>query len=217
MIRDDRPILDQAGFARRLRPGVRPALLVVDLSRGFTDPDCLVGSDLTAVVEATSRLIDVARDVSRPVIFTTIEYQDDLMDAGVWLEKAPGMRVLTAESGWGEIDPRLPRRPDDPVLVKKGASAFFGTNLPAVLASQQVDTLVICGATTSGCVRASVVDGMQHGYRCFIPRQCVGDRAPRAHEANLLDIDAKYGDVVDVEDARVCLEDPAAWRGEVSP
>lgn len=210
MDRDEQGTLDRAGFSRRLAPGSRPALLVVDLSKGFTDPACPVGSDLTAVVEATSELIVTARGSNAPVIFTTIYYQEGLADGGVWLEKAPGLGVLTEASGWGEIDSRLPREPGDPVIVKKGASAFFGTNLSAVLAAQRVDTLVVCGATTSGCIRASVVDAVQYGYRCWVPRECVGDRVSGPHEANLFDIDAKYGDVVTFEQARRYLADPEA-------
>jgi nicotinamidase-related amidase len=203
---DDETILEQAGFSRRLGPGKRPAVLVVDLSKGFTDPDSPVGSDLSEVVSETARVIEAARAAGHPVVFTTIEYLEGGEDGGVWLEKAPGLRALTAESGWGEIDPRLPRAPRDPVLVKKGASAFFGTNLAGILASWQVGTLVVCGATTSGCVRASVVDAVQYGYRCLVPRESVGDRVVGPHESNLFDIDAKYGDVVAVDEALAYLE-----------
>jgi N-formylmaleamate deformylase len=207
---DDQAILDRAGFGARVRRGGQPALLVVDLSRGFTDPDSPVGSDLTAAVEATSSLIRVAHAGGIPVIFTTIQYQEGGRDGGVWLEKAPGLAALTTDSGWGEIDPRLPRRAEDPVIVKKGASAFFGTNLSAILSSMGINTLVVCGATTSGCVRASVVDGVQFGYRCLVPRECVGDRTTEPHAANLFDIDSKYGDVIGVAEARAYLEDPGA-------
>lgn len=211
--RDEQGILDRAGFSQRLTPGSRPALLVVDLSRGFTDPSCPPGFDLSAVIEATSELIVTARGSKIPVIFTTIYYQDSLADVGVWLEKVPGLGVLTEASGWGEIDSRLPREPEDLVMVKKGASAFFGTNLNSLLAAQRVDTLVVCGATTSGCVRTSVVDAMQYGYRCWVPRECVGDRVSGPHEANLFDIDTKYGDVVTLEQARSYLADPEAFAG----
>lgn len=211
---EDTEILNEAGFSRRIGAGARPALLVVDLSTGFTDPDCPVGSDLSDVVAATAQLVDAAHEAGQPVVFTTIVFQENLRDGGVWLEKAPGLGVLTEESGWGEIDSRLRRRPEDSVITKKGASAFFGTNLAGVLASLAVDTLVVCGATTSGCVRASVVDAVQYGYRCLVPRECVGDRAAGPHDATLFDIDAKYGDVVAAQDAREYLHTAAAGLKE---
>ena len=107
---------------------------------------------------------------------------------------------------WVEIDPRLERRDDETVVLKKGASAFFGTNLASILVSQQVDSVVLCGATTSGCVRATAVDLLQFGWPTLVPRECVGDRARAPHEANLFDIQAKYADVVTLEDALRYLE-----------
>jgi maleamate amidohydrolase len=104
-----------------------------------------------------------------------------------------------------ELDPRLGRRAHETLIVKKGASALFGTNLTAILTARGIDTIVLCGATTSGCVRATAVDLLQSGYPTIVPRECVGDRAPAAHEANLIDIDAKYADVVSLESALGCL------------
>jgi nicotinamidase-related amidase len=105
-----------------------------------------------------------------------------------------------------EIDPRLERREDETVVSKKGASAFFGTNLVAILVSQGIDTVVLCGATTSGCVRATSIDLLQNGYPTLVPRECVGDRAQAPHEANLFDIQAKYADVVSLEEALAYVE-----------
>ena len=104
-----------------------------------------------------------------------------------------------------EIDPRLDRREDEPVVLKKGASGFFGTNLASILVSQGVDTVILCGATTSGCVRATAIDLLQYGWPTLVPRECVGDRAQAPHDANLFDIQAKYADVVPVEDALAYL------------
>jgi nicotinamidase-related amidase len=194
---------ERAGFGAPVRRGVRPGIVVVDLSRGFTEPQWPTGTDLTEVVTATKRLVDAARAIAAPVVYTTIAFDPAEADgsAYAWLDKAPGLRVLRSGSELVDIDPRLPRRPDDPLIVKKGASAFFGTHLAATLTSLRVDTVVICGATTSGCVRASVVDAVQSGFPVLVPRDCVGDRAPGPHDANLFDIDAKYGDVIDLEDA----------------
>ena len=114
---------------------------------------------------------------------------------------------------WVEIDPRLGRREDEPLIVKKGPSAFFGTNLASILVSQRVDTVILCGATTSGCVRATAVDLLQYGWPTIVPRECVADRAQAPHEANLFDIQAKYADVVPVEDALAYLESVPAKVG----
>jgi maleamate amidohydrolase len=199
-------IYERARLGQSVTLGTRPAVLVVDFSRGFTDPECTLGSDLTREVEATSRLLAVARERGIPVIFTTIGFEPNLKDASLWLEKLPALEDLILGSKWVEIDPRLERREDETVILKKGPSAFFGTNLPSILISQGVDTVVLCGATTSGCVRASAIDLLQYGYPTLVPRECVGDRAQEPHEANLVDIQAKYADVVSAEEALSYLE-----------
>jgi maleamate amidohydrolase len=201
-----REIYERARLGQSVTLGTRPAVLVVDFSRGFTDPECTLGSDLTREVEATSRLLAVAREREIPVIFTTIGFEPNLKDASLWLEKLPALEDLIVGSKWVEIDPRLERREDETVILKKGPSAFFGTNLPSVLISQGVDTVVLCGATTSGCIRASAVDLLQYGYPTLVPRECVGDRAQGPHEANLVDIQAKCADVISVEEALSYLE-----------
>jgi maleamate amidohydrolase len=199
-------IYERARLGQSITPGSRPAVLVVDFSRGFTDPECTMGSDLTSEVEATTRVLAAAREKGLPVIFTTIGFEPNLKDGSLWLQKAPGLADLQVGGKWVDIDPRLERAEDEVVILKKGASAFFGTNLPSVLVSQDVDTIVLCGATTSGCIRATAVDLLQYGYPTLVPRECVGDRAQGPHEANLIDIQAKYADVVPVEDALSYLE-----------
>ena len=201
-----REIYERARLGQSVTLGTRPAVLVVDFSRGFTDPESTLGSDLTREVEATNRVLAVARERGIPVIFTTIGFEPNLKDASLWLEKLPALEELIVGSKWVEIDPRLERREDETVILKKGPSAFFGTNLPSVLISQGVDTVVLCGATTSGCIRASAIDLLQYGYPTLVPRECVGDRAQEPHEANLVDIQAKYADVVSVEEALSYLE-----------
>lgn len=194
---------EQAGFGAPVRRGRRPAIVVVDLSRGFTEPAFPAGSDLTAVVSATARLIEAGRGAGVPVVFTTIAYTPAEADgpAVTWLQKATGMRTLREGTPAVDIDPRLPMRTEDLLIVKKGPSAFFGTTLAAALVGQGCDTVLLCGATTSGCVRATAVDAVQSGFPVLVPRDCVGDRASGPHEANLFDIQAKYGDVVDLDDA----------------
>lgn len=194
---------ERAGFGAPVRRGSRPAIVVVDLARGFTEDAFPSGADLTDVVAATGELIEAGRPAGVPVLYTVIAYTPAEAEGTfvTWLDKARGMRELAEGSAAVELDPRLPVRPSDPVLVKKGASAFFGTSLAASLVGLGCDTVLICGATTSGCVRATAVDAVQSGFPVLVPRECVGDRAEGPHEANLFDIQAKYGDVVPLCDA----------------
>ena len=210
---ETREIYERARLGQSVSLGARPAVLVVDFSRGFTDPESTMGSELTREVEATNRLLAAAREREIPVIFTSIGFEPNLKDGSLWLEKAPGLGELIIGSKWVEIDPRLERRDEETVILKKGASAFFGTNLPSILVSHGVDTIVMCGATTSGCIRATAVDLLQYGYPTLVPRECVGDRAQAPHEANLVDIQAKYADVVSIEDALAYIESVSRKAG----
>ena len=205
-----RQVYDAARLGQSVTLGERPAVLVVDFSCGFTDPECALGSELTAEVEATRRLLDEAREKGLPVIFTTIGFEPSLKDAALWVEKAPALADLQIGGRWVEIDPRLERREEEPVVLKKGASAFFGTNLASILFAQRVDSVILCGATTSGCIRATAIDLLQYGFPTLVPRECVGDRAQAPHEANLFDIQAKYADVVSLEDALAYVESVSA-------
>jgi nicotinamidase-related amidase len=193
--------------------GSRPAVLVVDFSCGFTDPESTLGSDMTEAVEATKRLLDPARAKGLPVVFTTIGYEPSLKDGGLWLQKVPSLGDLQIGGRWVEIDPRLEPREDETIVLKKGASAFFGTNLPSILISQGVDSVILCGATTSGCIRATAIDLLQYGYPTLVPRECVADRAQAPHEANLFDIQAKYADVVSLDEALDYVESVPATVG----
>lgn len=189
------------GLGGRLRPGARPAVVVIDLIRGFTDPTCPPGSDLGPVLPATRQVLDAARAVRAPILFTSVAFTPAELDTTLWLAKMPAMRALRADSPWVEVDERLAPRPEEPVLTKRAASGFHGTDLAARLSASGADSLVLCGATTSGCVRASAIDACALGIPTFVPRQCVGDRAAGPHEANLLDIDAKYADVINLDRA----------------
>ena len=201
-----RRVYAAARLGEKVSLGERPGVLVVDFSCGFTDPASALGADMTAEVEATRRLLDAAREKGLPVAFTTIGFEASGKDGGLWLEKAPALRDLELGGRWVEIDPRLDRREDETVVVKKGASGFFGTNLASILVSQRVDTVILCGATTSGCVRATAIDLLQYGWPTLVPRECVGDRAQAPHEANLFDIQAKYADVVPVAEVLAYVE-----------
>ena len=185
------------GFGGRGGYGRRPALIVVDMTLGFTDPESPLACDLEEPVANIQRLLETARRAEIPVVFTTVAYREsDKLTAAAFIDKVPALLALEAGSRWAEIDPRISPRQTEPVLDKLFASAFYGTGLPSLLAAAGVDTLIVTGASTSGCVRATAVDALQYGYRPIVPREAVGDRNPDAHEANLYDIDAKYGDVV---------------------
>ena len=191
----------ERGFGLKMGFGRRPALIVIDLLKAFTDPRRMLGADLDAQIEATRPLLEVAHARDMPVLFSTVRYDDaDLRDAGIWSLKQKGTVTLKADTDGWQIDPRLDFRPTDSLLVKKYASCFFGTDLVPRLNSRGVDTLVITGCTTSGCVRATAVDAVQNGFRPMVVREAVGDRSRPAHEQSLFDLDAKYADVVSLEE-----------------
>jgi nicotinamidase-related amidase len=198
------------GFAGRVGFGERPAVLVVDLIRGFTDQGCPLASDLDHEVLATRDILRAARAAGALVVLSTAGYDDRLEDAGVWGRKIPSNEWLRAGSPWVEMDPRLEPDERDHVLVKKYASCFFGTDLVSRLVSRNVDTVIITGCSTSGCVRASAVDCCSSGFRTIVVGDAVGDRAPLSHRASLFDIDAKYGDVVESAQVVAYLERLAA-------
>ena len=179
--------------------GQRPALVLVDMIRGFTDPACALGSESTAVVDANRKLLQAFRERKLPVFFTTVIYRD-AEQAKVFRQRVPALNVLTPDSPWVRIDERLAPLPGETIVEKLFASAFFGTELDRLLRAQEVDSLVVTGMTTSGCVRATAVDGLQHGYRVVVPREAVGDRNAAAHAANLFDLNAKYADVFELDE-----------------
>jgi maleamate amidohydrolase len=201
------------GFGGRGGFGRRPALAVIDMTLGFTDPESPLACDLEGPVKNIRRLLEAARGAEIPIVFTTIAYREsDKLTAAAFIDKVPALLTLRAGTRWAEIDPRIAPRETEPVLNKLFASGFFGTGLSSLLTAAGVDTLVITGASTSGCVRASAVDALQYGFRPVVPREAVGDRNPDAHEANLYDVDAKYGDVVPVGQVLEYLETIGAAR-----
>lgn len=193
-------------FGAEMGFGDRPALLVIDLINAFTDPETNLGSNVDDVVTQADRLLTAFRDRALPRYFTTVAYEESYGDAGVWIRKVPALRELELGTPAVRIDERIAPQGDERVILKKYASAFFGTDLATELVGAGVDTLVLAGVTTSGCIRATAIDGIQHGYRVVVPRDAVGDRAAGPHQANLFDIDAKYGDVVTTDDVVAHLE-----------
>jgi maleamate amidohydrolase len=199
--KDDEEFFRQRGFGLKIGFGERPAVIVIDMLKGFTDAAMPLGSNLDREIEAQKPLLKIAHDRAIPVIFSTVMYHEaDIRDAGIWGLKQKGALTLTAGSEAVKIDPRLDMRPSDSLLVKRYASCFFGTDLVPRLTSRRIDTLILVGCTTSGCVRATAVDAVQNGFRPMVVREAVGDRSAAAHEQSLFDLNAKYADVVSLDE-----------------
>jgi maleamate amidohydrolase len=193
--------LKQRGFGRRIGFGKTPAVIVIDFMRGFTDSDLPLGSNLDSQLAATARLLDAARKTAIPIYFTVVWYDEEgFADAGIWLIKSAGQSSLKVGSPAVELDARLGRRPEEAMILKKYASSFFGTDLISRLTARRVDTVILVGCTTSGCVRATAVDALQHGFRPMVVKEGVGDRLAAAHEQSLFDMQLKYADVVSLDE-----------------
>lgn len=197
---DDDVSYDTDEFGGSVGLGDQPALLVVDLINAFTDPESGLGTDFDDVLARAEQLLDAFRTHDLPRYFTTVAYEESYGDAGRFIEKVPALRELRLDTEAVAVDEQIAPEDSERVILKKYASAFFGTDLETELTTHRVDTLVLAGVTTSGCIRATAVDSLQHGYRTIIPADAVGDRAEGPHRANLFDIDAKYGDVVTTDD-----------------
>lgn len=185
--------------------GARPALLLVDLIESFTDPDCALGCAADGVVEANRHLLRAFRDKGLPVVFTTVVYHDE-RQARVFRDRVPALEILRPGTRWVNIDERVAPAPGEAIFEKSWASAFFRTGLDGYLRGRGVDSLVVSGLSTSGCVRATVVDGLQHDYRIVVAAEAVGDRNEDAHRANLFDMNAKYADVLDLQQVLTMIE-----------
>ena len=166
---------------------------------GFTDPDCPLGTACPEVVAANRQLLEAFRALDLPVFFTTVVYHNE-QQAQVFRRKVPALNVLQPDSHWVKVDPALAPLDSEVLIEKQWASAFFDTDLHQQLAALGADSLVVTGLTTSGCVRASAVDALQHNYQVVIAEEAVGDRNSEAHRANLFDLNAKYADVQPIEE-----------------
>ncbi|MGI9408518.1 MAG: isochorismatase family protein [Hyphomicrobiaceae bacterium] len=181
--------------------GSRPAVLVIDFIRAYTTVGApFFGQGVVDAVAHSRPLLEAARKAQVPVIYTKVLYHPSGIDGGLFVKKVPALRMLVEGEPLAEIDPSIPPEPEDLVIIKNYPSPFFGTSLNSTLMGLGIDTLILIGCSTSGCVRAGAIDAVQYGYRVVVPRECVGDRHDGPHDANLFDINAKYGDVVSTED-----------------
>lgn len=210
---DAKNFFEKRGFGQPIGFGKSPALLVIDVMKAFTDESFPLGSCMDNEVLQICSLLKTARKVRIPIIFTSVQYdKQDLKNAGLWIKKIKGNEDLLVGTPTVEIDTRLNVQENEHLLIKKYASCFFGTDLIPKLNYYRVDTLIICGCTTSGCVRATAVDAISYGYRPIIGKEAVADRSESAHRQSLQDLALKYADVVSVKTINSFLEAEYAGR-----
>lgn len=188
-------------FQNRIGFGRKAAVLSIDFIDFYTQPGApFFGQGVVDAVEASVPLYAAARRAGLPVIYTKVVYDEAGSEGGMFVKKVPALRAFTADNPLANFDARVMPEAGDIVLVKHHSSAFFGTPLSTMLRVLECDTVIVTGCSTSGCVRATAVDGVSHGFRVIVPAECVGDRHPAPHEAALFDMNAKYGDVLPVAD-----------------
>lgn len=192
-------------FDGRLPFGQRPALLLVDLVEAYLQPGSPLYAGIESTLDSAIRMTAAARAAGIPIVFTNVEYQPGGADGGVFYRKVPALKVFEQGSPLGAFPPALSPQDSDLVITKRYASAFFATHLAATLTALGVDTVLICGTSTSGCIRATALDACQHGFLPFVVRDACGDRHHAPHEANLFDLQAKYAEVVSEHEALALL------------
>ncbi|MBC2769005.1 isochorismatase family protein [Pusillimonas minor] len=198
---DDEAFFAARGFGVKIGFGKRPAVLVIDLTKGFTDAQRPLGADLSSQITVANEIITSAKNKEVPVIFTAVRYDNpNLIDAGIWAMKQKGVASLLASGDGHELDERLSANEQDIRLYKKYASCFWGTDLLSMLINLNVDTVIMVGTSTSGCVRATAVDACQAGFRPMVVEEGVGDRSEASHRQSLFDLNAKYADVVSLRE-----------------
>lgn len=199
-------IMDKSGYNGVLGFGNKPAVIVVDFSVGFTSPRFRVGMEVKRELEQTNRILNVMRSKHFPVVFTTIWYNKNMADVGIWQYKWQTAMDFTDPENC-KIDPALNYDPQkDSLVIKKGASAFFETNMRSLLTSMGVDTVIIVGCTTSGGIRASAIDSVMSGFRTIVVEDAVTDRVNISHDVNLFEIQNKYADVMTTNEVLEVLE-----------
>lgn len=187
------------GMGQSVGFGSKPALVIVDFVVAFADPAHFGGGNIAPAIVQTEKLLTHAREAGWPIAHTRVIYADDASDANAFTRKVPGLLKLTETSPLSQIVPELTPMPGELIVRKRQASAFFGTELAGWLHWRGVDTLVVAGCTTSGCVRATVIDSVAHNFRTIVPVDTTGDRAIGPHDANLFDMGQKYADLSSVD------------------
>ncbi len=192
----------ERGFGARTGSGSHPALVVVDMAVAFNDPKQALGSDQTVAIKNINDLVldFAARDF--PIVYVSTAYSPQEVSRNVWCQKVPPLAALLEGSPLVDIDPRMLRTRGDYLIWKQTPSAFFGTSLISLLVERGVDTVLVTGCSTSGCVRSTVVDALSFGFHVMVPSEAVADRHPAAHESSMFDMNQKYADVLSVEEAR---------------
>lgn len=194
-------------YEGRLLPGSRPALLIIDVVMAYlTEGSALFMDTAAAARDSNGRLATAARAARVPVVFTNVAYKPDGSDGGVFWRKAPVLKAFVEGSPLGAFPPELTPQSGERVFTKQYPSAFFGTGLAEALHAEGIDTLLITGYSTSGCVRASALDAMQYGFIPLVVREACADRHPAPHDANLFDLQAKYAEVISEAKALVVIE-----------
>lgn len=194
--------------------GKHPALLIVDFVMAYLDKTSPLYAGAEEALASAERLLAAARKVKIPVIFTNVVYQPGGADGGLFYQKIPALSVFVKGSPLGEFPPSLQPMHGEQIVSKQYASAFFGTTLASDLAAKNIDTLLITGMSTSGCVRATALDALQHGFAPFIVRDACGDRHVAPHDANLFDLQAKYAEVISEGEACAFLRDTLSVQAE---
>ena len=199
-------------FDGHLTPGTRPCLLIIDMVQAYLRPDSPIYAGIEDALASTMRLLLQARCLGVPVIHTNVEFVPGGLNGGVFFRKIPLLRIFEEGSPLGAFHADLIPLPHEVVVTKQYASAFFGTSLASTLTAQGIDTVLIAGVSTSGCVRATATDACQHGFIPIVVRDAVGDRHVQVHEANLFDLQAKYAEVLSEADVSKYLEELAVKR-----
>lgn len=190
------------GFGGALQPGQRPALLLIDVVMAYLTPTCgLYSPRFEAALASCERLTAAARRSGTPVIFTNVSYCAGGANGGLFYRKVPALEAFLEGSPLGAFPPSLQPEAGDVIVTKQYASAFFGTSLASTLTAIGIDTLLITGFSTSGCVRASALDALQSGFVPLVVADACGDRDERPHEANLFDLSKKYAEILSEEQA----------------
>lgn len=208
-------VFRKQNFGNQIGFGQKAGLVIVDFVVGFADPDMFGGGNIQPAIDKTVELLAAFRKQNLPIAFTRVVYAEDGSDAGFFTSKVPSLRQLTEDNPASQIVPELEPKTGEYIIKKTQASAFFGTNFAPWLVTNSVDTLVITGCTTSGCVRATAVDSVSYNFRTIIARDCVGDRATEPHEASLFDLEMKYSDVIKCEE--VIREIETSSQGQSIP